>query len=86
VYAHATHCVPHEAVLTPKHSTETTKCPTAARLGLGQALLPPKAEIHPLGRRWVCAPMLGPPQRIDLLGPPGNPNNTSLLIGSLCIA
>jgi hypothetical protein len=30
VYTHATHCAPHEAVLTPKHSTETTKNPTGA--------------------------------------------------------
>jgi hypothetical protein len=30
VYTHATHYVPHEAVLTPKHSTETTKYPTGA--------------------------------------------------------
>jgi hypothetical protein len=35
VYTHATHCVPHEAVLTPKHSTETTKYPTGAWSGFG---------------------------------------------------
>jgi hypothetical protein len=30
MYTHATHCAPHEAVLAPKHTTESTKYPTGA--------------------------------------------------------
>ena len=30
VYTHATHCVPHEAVLTPNALNRTTKYPTGA--------------------------------------------------------
>jgi hypothetical protein len=52
VYAHATHCVPHEAVLTPKHSTESAVTPTRARPGFGDSTA--------LARRWLA-------ERVDLL-------------------
>ena len=52
MYAHATHCVPHEAVLTPKHSTESAVTPTRARPGFGDSTA--------LARRWLA-------ERVDLL-------------------
>jgi hypothetical protein len=56
VYTHATHCASHEAVLAPKHSTESTKYrPTGAWL----VRLCRNSINRPAGRRKGLSPPAG---------------------------